>query len=109
MQEMSLMHTITCILNALMDTKDYKDNMRTYSDEDQKLTLLALYLYATMWAFGGCLSEEKGYNFKNKFNVNFRGIANTLKLKFPEPGSCFDYYWNIQSKDWSEWGLKVEE
>jgi len=54
------MQSITTILDALMDSKDFKDVMKNYSDEDQKISLLALYMYACMWAFGGPLCEEKG-------------------------------------------------
>ena len=58
-----------------------------------------------MWAYGGSVGGGQDDNeVLNKFNGVFRSL---VKIKFPEGGLCYDYYWSIEEHKWANWGLKV--
>lgn len=39
------------------------------------------------------------------FNSLWKGIS---KIKFPEQGLSYDYYWNIDEGKWGNWSEKLE-
>jgi len=46
-----------------------------------------------MWAYGGAIGGGQDDNeVLNKFSGIFRSL---VKIKFPEGGLCYDYYWNV--------------
>jgi len=51
-----------------------------------------------MWAFGASLDEDK-LSFSN-------GWKSISKIKFPEQGMCFDYFFDVEV-GWSHWDNKV--
>ena len=58
-----------------------------------------------MWAYGGSVGGGQDDNeVLNKFNGVFRSL---VKIKFPEGGLCYDYYWSIEEHKWVNWGLKI--
>lgn len=40
----------------------------------------------------------------NKFNGVFRSL---VKIKFPEGGLCYDYYWSVEENKWALWNGKI--
>ncbi len=52
-----------------------------------------------MWSFGAPLTEDK---------ISFNNIMKSVsKIKFPEIGQCFDYYYDPFSMQWVHWMNKV--
>ena len=53
-----------------------------------------------MWAYGGSLDEDN----KNGFSKSFMA---TSRLRFPEGGQCFDYFWDPLEAQWRHWETQV--
>jgi len=51
---------------------------------------------------GGGQEDEKDMK---DFNSIWKGFS---KIKFPEIGLSYDYYWNIDEGKWSNWNEKLE-
>jgi len=91
MVEMCYVQTIGNVLQSILESKAFITSMKVLSEEEQKDGCKALFLFATMWAFGGPQSEDKFTNYKNRFDKNFRSVLKTNKFSMPEAGICFDY------------------
>jgi len=79
---------------------DYFASIRgTPEEEKVRLILEAFFIYAMMWAIGGCLTEDR-----RAFSQVIKRIS---KVRFPETGSCYDYYFNPEKCEWSHWGELV--
>jgi dynein heavy chain len=53
-----------------------------------------------MWSYGGSLDEDK---------ISFSGtIKNNSKVKFPELGQCFDYFYHVIEGCWKHWDNEVK-
>jgi dynein heavy chain, axonemal len=93
---MGFVHTICMILDGLLLEQD-KSVIGLYGskekEEEQKIIYEAFFIYATMWAYGGSVGGGQDDNeVLNKFNGVFRSL---VKIKFPEGGLCYDYYWSV--------------
>jgi dynein heavy chain len=64
-------------------------------EDDIKMIYEAYFVFAVMWSFGGCLAEDK-FSFSN----NIRSIS---KIKFPEGGQVFDYFFDPIQLSWIHW------
>jgi hypothetical protein len=42
--------------------------------------------------------------FLNKFSGVFRSLS---KIKFPEGGLVYDYYWSVEENKWASWVNKI--
>lgn len=60
----------------------------------------AFFIFAGMWAFGASLDEDK-LSFSNSWK-------SASKIKFPEQGTCFDYYWDVLQGCWIGWDTVVD-
>jgi dynein heavy chain len=69
-------------------------------DDDIKQIYEAYFIFAVMWSFGASLTEDK---------ISFNNImkAAASKIKFPEAGQCFDYYYDPLHLGWVHWSTKV--
>lgn len=56
-------------------------------EEEIKQIYEAFFIFAGMWAFGASLDEDK-ISFSN-------GWKSASKIKFPEGGTCFDYFYDV--------------
>jgi dynein heavy chain len=63
-----------------------------------------LFIFATMWAFGGPMVVDKGGDFRKYFSEVF---SSTFGQKFPKERPCFDYVWSFQEDCFVEWSTKV--
>jgi len=93
---MGFIHTICMILDALLIEHD-KNVISLYGskekEEEQKIVYEAFFIFATMWAYGGAVGGGQDDNeVLGKFNGIFKSL---VKLKFPEGGMCYDYFWNV--------------
>lgn len=68
--------------------------------DNQKLIYESYFTFGIIWAFGGCLSDEKGVNQRELFST---WLKSTTKLKLPEAGNCFDYKFEAHSLSWVHW------
>jgi len=58
----------------------------------------AFFIFATMWAYGASLDEDK-----NAFSNQYRSLVTNPNLKFPEGGQIFDYYYDVIEGIWKHW------
>lgn len=56
-----------------------------------------------MWAVGGSIADEKQMQ---SFSHWWRSIS---KVRFPEGGHVYDYYFDAQKNNWALWADKVPE
>lgn len=54
-----------------------------------------------MWAFGATLLEDK-ISFNN-------ALKSVSKVRFPEVGQCFDYFYDPLQLSWVHWSTKVKK
>lgn len=52
-----------------------------------------------MWAYGASLDEDK-----NQFSNTWKSIS---RIKFPEVGMCFDYFYEPLESCWKHWDTVV--
>eukprot|EP00742_Colponemidia_sp_Colp-10_P004139 GILJ01004417.1.p1 GENE.GILJ01004417.1~~GILJ01004417.1.p1 ORF type:complete len:2854 (+),score=646.67 GILJ01004417.1:919-8562(+) len=96
--EISMVQTVCYSMDALL--MKYADQVKNASLEEQKVIIEAFFIFACMWAFGGALAEDKVVNYRNNFSSYWRSVA---KIKFPENGLCFDYYYDPNKSAWVSW------
>jgi dynein heavy chain len=105
--------TLTTIIDKLCEqlnsNKQEHDHLKRLKEENSddsekeiKQIYEAFFLFAGMWAFGASLDEDK-LSFSNGWKS-----ACASKIKFPEQGMCFDYYYDVLQGAWVHWETKVE-
>lgn len=95
--------TLCCIIDALYgefhERKDYvqlyKNLMNEGDEETIKRIYEAFFIYAFMWSFGAACDESK-ISFSNM-------LKSKAKVKFPDNGQCYDYYFDPHKNDWVHW------
>ena len=70
------------------------------NEEAIKTIYEGFFVYAFIWSFGGTLSEDK-LSFSNML----KGLS---KIKFPEGGQVYDYYFNAIEMEFMPWSETVE-
>jgi dynein heavy chain len=107
--DMGLIQTLTCIIDALYNElytrKDYHDWIKQLKDanreDDIKQIYEAYFIFAVMWAFGGSLVEDK---------ISFNSILKSIsKIKFPDAGQSYDYFYDPLQLNWIHWSTKVRK
>jgi len=101
--EMGQVNTLCCIIdylyNNLNTNKGLHDMMRKYREENKedeiKTIYEAFFIFAGMWAYGASLDEDK-LSFSNSWKGN-------AKIKFPDVGQCFDFFYNPMTATWIHW------
>lgn len=105
--DMAQVSTLTCIIDNLYTklhtVKAQHDLMKRHREEAKedeiKHIYEAFFIFAAMWAYGGSLDEDK-LSFSN-------GFKSASKIKFPELGQCFDYFYDPLVGNWSHWDTMV--
>lgn len=95
--------TLCCIIDALylelQERKEYASYMKKLvadgNNDDIKIIYEAFFVYAFMWSFGGALDEGK-ITFSNR-------LKSSSKVKMPEQGQCYDYFFDPLRLDWIHW------
>ena len=110
--EMGSFASLTCIIDyqyeQLFESKDketveFLKRLRENPEElQEKLKIIyeGFFSFAFMWAFGATLSEDR-----IAFNGQMRSMC---KVKFPEGGMVFDYYFSPFTLQYEPWAEKVE-
>jgi dynein heavy chain len=108
--DMGSFMSLVCIIDyqyeKLYETKEnqeilkrLKENSETFQ-ENLKVIYEGFFSFAFMWAFGATLSEDR---------ITFNGQMRSMcKVKIPEGGMCFDYYFSIQTLQYEPWTEKVK-
>lgn len=107
---MGFVQTICTILDGMLGEYE-KQIAQIYGSKEKEEELKVLYegffIFATMWAYGGSVGGGQDDNeVLNKFNGVFRSL---VKVKFPEGGLCYDYYYSVEENKWSHWSNKIPE
>jgi len=50
---------MTAILKSLISDKTFKDLMKTYNEDDQKLVYANYFIYAGIWAIGAPIGDNQ--------------------------------------------------
>ena len=85
--------------NQLSERKDYialiKGLKAEGKNDDIKIIYEAFFIFAFMWSFGAAVDEGK---------FSFSGMLKSrAKVKFPEQGQCYDYWYDPLKMDWIYW------
>ena len=101
--DIMMVMTICTILDALL--KEHLETIQKLKEDDQKTAYEALFVYAGMWAIGGSIGggqdDEKD---QKEFNSIWRASS---KVKFPEGGLAFDYFFDPAKNTWISWSNRV--
>ena len=106
--DMAQIQTLTTIIDSLYndlyskkELHDWIKNLKENSRDDEiKLIYEAYFIFAVMWSFGGALTDDK-----ISFNNILKGMS---KIKFPEIGQCYDYFFDPLQLQWIHWSTKVK-
>jgi dynein heavy chain len=106
--ELGQIHTLTMIIDKLCEylsaNKAENDHMKRLREDGKEEEIKAIYeaffIFAGMWAFGASLNEDK-----NSFSNSWKSSS---KIKFPEAGMCFDYFFDVIQGTWIHWDTQVE-
>ena len=100
--------SLCCIIDYLYDqiheVKAQVEHMKKLKEEENleqiKLIYDGIFIFAMIWAFGGGLTDAR---------IQFSGtVKNNAKVKFPEQGQAFDYFWDVIQGEWLPWSGKVK-
>eukprot|EP00916_Digyalum_oweni_P021759 GHVL01036069.1.p1 GENE.GHVL01036069.1~~GHVL01036069.1.p1 ORF type:complete len:4080 (+),score=886.02 GHVL01036069.1:1188-12242(+) len=109
MWDIAFVQSICCFLDGLIcsSPKEQVEAMKQSSQDQLKIIFEAYFMYAFMWSVGGCTADDKTVNHRNAFNSSVRAMCK--HAKFPDGGSCFDYWWDSTSNasgsmnGWRNW------
>lgn len=103
--DIMMVMTICTILDALL--KEHAETLKNLKEEDQRIAYEALFIFAGMWAIGGSIGggqdDEKD---QKEFNSLWRSSS---KIKFPEGGLAFDYFYDPSKNQWISWTSRVQQ
>lgn len=110
--EMQMIITLTTIIDYLYDdlfvgkeTVEYfkrlKEEGAAQYEDAIKIIYEGFFVFAMIWAFGGPLVDAK-----ISFNGVLRGMAS--RVKFPDGGLVYDYYFDAMKGTWALWSEKVK-
>lgn len=72
------------------------------TDEDKKNSILMIFMYASMWAFGGITNNPES---KKMFESIIRNKIEGL----PKEGSPLDYFYDLDTFEWKHWNERVPD
>ena len=65
-----------------------------------------VFLYCTMWAVGSTLNVDRNNDSKKVFSELWKS-AHSKMLKYPDGGTVFDYFIDVETGDLKSWIEKV--
>lgn len=101
--DMQKVGSLTCIIDFLYKKlhtdKAQLEHLKSLKENNQREEIQSIYdaffVFAGMWALGAGLDEDKLW-----FSGNWKSQS---KIKFPENGQCFDYYFDPIKHEWVLW------
>jgi dynein heavy chain len=107
---MGCFQSLVCIIDyqydQLYETKENQELMKRLKEDQEtftekmKIIYEGFFAFSFMWAFGATLTEDR-----ISFNGQMRSMS---KVKFPEGGMCFDYYFDPKALEFKPWSERVE-
>jgi len=94
-------------MNSTKQSIEFFKNLRAEAEkkadiiERIKEMYECFFCFAMIWSYGACLDESK-----REFNGYLRSTC--TKLKFPEAGTVFDYFYDPIEHKWIHWMEKVK-
>ena len=105
---MGFIQSICMVLDGLLlESEKQIANLYGSKEKEEELKILyeAFFIFATMWSYGGSVGGGQDDNeILNKFNGVFRSL---VKVKFPEGGLVYDYYYSVEENKWVNWESKI--
>ena len=111
--DIAFVQSICCIIDALYNDLyninnkqaiEYMKELRKEATAENETKIKTIYegffIYAMMWSIGGGMADDR-----MSYNSWMKSIS---KIKFPEAGNCFDYYFDPMTGNWASWLDKVE-
>jgi len=106
--DMAQISSLTTIIDKLYgdlhSVKAQYDHLKKLREENKEDEIKNIYdgffIFAAMWSYGASLDEDK-----LSFSNNFKAVS---KIKFPDNGQCFDYFFNPIEGNWQHWEQSVE-
>jgi dynein heavy chain len=106
MADMGMVQSICTILDQMLVI--YADKLKAIKDrseEDLKQCYEAMFLFAGIWGIGGGVG---GGQDDEKDLKDFSSVwKSAAKVKFPEQGTVYDYFWDFDNMKWENWTAKV--
>jgi dynein heavy chain len=110
--EMQHIISLTTIIQFLYDDlysqKEYVEYIKRLKEEGQtvfddaiKIIYEGFFVFALIWSFGAPLTDAK-----SSFNGIVRAMAS--RVKFPDSGYVYDYYFDVLKGTWSPWMDRVK-
>eukprot|EP00736_Rhodelphis_marinus_P010572 Rmarinus@m.9666 len=103
--DMNMVDTLCRILEGMLD--EHKVENRGARTQAQTALLETQFVFAAVWAFGGCLLVDKTADYRISFSKWWREEFKTIR--FPEGGLVFDYAVEVESIKFSPWAEQVPE
>ena len=100
--EIGLLQSFCTIFQNLIHKLDQK--FTDMDDERKALVVEAIYFFSFMWGVGGGLIDRKEMNT----HIN-ASMKSKNKLRFPDAGTCFDYFFDEPSCNWVNWKEQLKE
>lgn len=99
----SMVGAVCHLMESLLDglTKSNK-GVKANADDIE-----ALFVFALVWSFGGCLTNSKTDRSRTKFDALFRGAFKRIAI--PTEGHVLDYFFDLQRREFVHWKDAVEE
>jgi dynein heavy chain len=105
--DMAQISSLTTIIDKLYEdlhtNKAQYDHLKKLREEGKEDEIKNIYdgffIFAAMWSYGASLDEDK-----LSFSSSFKAVS---KIKFPDNGQCFDYFFNPIEGTWQHWENSV--
>jgi len=108
--EMQNIISLTTIIDYLYDdlftnkeTVEYLKKLKEEGQYDEAIKIIyeGFFVFGMIWSFGGAFTDAQ-----ISYNGLLRGMAG--RVKFPDGGLVYDYYFDVLKGTWSLWSEKVK-
>jgi len=99
----NLAKSLCSILTALIDNSEELQMVLKFKGEDDyKMALESLFVYATVWGLGGALADDKNIKYSVTFDRFWRDTF-VSGIVFPDQGTIFDYFFEKHNCKFVHW------
>jgi dynein heavy chain len=94
----SFLRMMDCWVFCYFDTELKKVSVEEIEEFESMVE--AYFIFSAVWSIG-CTTDTEG---RNKFSQKLREVmGKDNKFKFPNQGTCYDYMFNKDTKEWVIW------
>jgi dynein heavy chain len=91
--------TICYMLGGLFESLDESKKTQEIMED--------LFEFCIVWAFGGPLIVDKGHGIDSRRDFHEMYVSTFANTKLPKEGMCFDYFYDVEKKEYAHWSNKV--